>query len=70
MQLLEICKAMGCSFENDDSVKPKSYIEHVFNFSLQRCVIKMTSILTCRVLNFNVCIETRPSALAYTVAAR
>ena len=25
-QLLEICKAMGCCFENDDSTKPKSYI--------------------------------------------
>ena len=70
LQLLEICKAMGCSFENDESIKPKSYIEHVFNFSLQRCQIKLKSILTSKVLNFNVCIETRPSAVAYTVAAR
>ena len=26
LQLLEICKAMGCSFENDESIKPKQYI--------------------------------------------
>ena len=70
LQLLEICKAMGCSFESDESIKPKSYIEHVFNFSLQRCLIRLTSIMSLKVLNFNVCIETRPSALAYTVAAR
>ena len=70
LQLLEICKAMGCSFEPDDSVKPRSYIEHVFNFSLQRCQIRLKSILVCRVVNFNVCIETRPSGLAYTVACR
>ena len=70
LQLLEICKAMGCSFETDDSIKPKSYIEHVFNFSLQRCLIRLTSIMSLKVLNFNVCIETRPSAVAYTVAAR
>ena len=25
-QLLEICKAMGCSFENDETIKPKEYI--------------------------------------------
>ena len=70
LQLLEICKAMGCSFENDESIKPKNYIEHVFNFSLQRCQMKLKSILTSKVYNFNVCIETRPSAVAYTVAAR
>ena len=70
LQLLEICKAMGCSFEPDDSIKPRSYIEHVFNFSLQRCVIRLRSIMVCRIINFNVCIETRPSALAYTVACR
>ena len=70
LQLLEICKAMGCSFEPDDTIKPRSYIEHVFNFSLQRCQIRLKSILVCRVLNFNVCIETRPSGVAYTVACR
>ena len=26
LQLLEICKAMGCSFENDETIKPKEYI--------------------------------------------
>ena len=26
LQLLEICKAMGCSFENDETIKPKHYI--------------------------------------------
>ena len=26
LQLLEICKAMGCSFENDETIKPKQYI--------------------------------------------
>ena len=42
----------------------------MFNFSLQQCHITLTSILRLTVSNFNVCIETRPSALAYTVAAR
>lgn len=70
LQLLEICKAMGCAFEPDHSIKPKSYIEHVFNFSLQKCQITLQSIIRSKVLNFNVCIETRPSAIAYTVAAR
>ena len=45
LQMLEICKAMGCSFENDDRIKPKSYIEHVFNFTLQKCTIRLTSII-------------------------
>ena len=26
LQMLEVCKAMGCSFEQDDSVRPKEYI--------------------------------------------
>jgi hypothetical protein len=26
LQMLEVCKAMGCSFEQDDSIKPKQYI--------------------------------------------
>ena len=26
LQLLEICKAMGCSFENDETIKTKEYI--------------------------------------------
>ena len=69
-QLLEICKAMGCSFESDDTIKPRTYIEHVFNFSLQKCQITLESIIRSKVFNFNVCIETRPSAVAYTVAAR
>ena len=44
--------------------------EHVFNFSLQKCQIRLKSIIKTTILNFNVCIETRPSAIAYTVAAR
>merc|ERR1719394_1839947 len=61
---------MGCSFEQDDSIKPNQYIEHAINFSPQQCHITLTSILRVTVTNFNVCIETRPSAVAYTVAAR
>ena len=26
LQMLEVCKAMGCSFEQDDSIRPKQYI--------------------------------------------
>ena len=29
LQLLEICKAMGCSFEPDESIKPKQYIGNI-----------------------------------------
>ena len=86
LQLLEICKAMGCSFETDETIKPRQYIgknnlfyvrlhaffflEHVFNFSLHKGQLKLKSILKWSIINFNVCIETRPSAVAYTVAAR
>jgi hypothetical protein len=46
------------------------FSEHVFNFSLRNCCISLKSILKWSIFNFNVCIETRPSAMAYTVAAR
>ncbi|XP_023343759.1 uncharacterized protein LOC111713173 [Eurytemora carolleeae] len=61
---------MGCCFENDDTIKPKTYIEHVFNFSVGRCIIRLKPVFVWTVTGFSVCVETRPSALAYTVATR
>ena len=35
LQMLEVCKAMGCSFEQDDSIRPKQYIgRFIFLFPL------------------------------------